>query len=71
MNNKFTKVNLWSWETFFSGCQHLYCNINVTKEEVEALIEKTTKSGGGGNYKKESLKSKTVKVKTKDLVVAL
>ena len=67
MCKKFKYVNLWSWE-LFNRTFAIHCNETVTELEVRDWIEKSTLRGGSGNYKKDTLKCKRVKVKNKLIV---
>lgn len=70
MSEKFTKCLMWTWERFFIGGARINTTKDATKDQVMEWIEKqNTSLGSCGNYDKNSLSCKLVKVKTKDLVL--
>lgn len=69
-SSKFIKVNVWSFESFFLGKMSICTREGVTVDDVMLYIERHTPYGSG-NYKKESLMVKTIKVKSKNVVFAI
>lgn len=66
---KFIKVLEWSWKRFFLGDMIIHTTTDVTEKQVRDWIEKSTTNGGNGNYQKDSLVKKEVKVKEKSVVL--
>lgn len=69
-SSKFIKVNVWSFESFFLGKVAITTREGVTVADVMLYIERHTPYGNG-NYKKDSLMVRTVKVKAKKAVFNL
>lgn len=69
-SSKFIKVNVWSFDSFFLGKVSICTRECVTVDDVMLYIERHTPYGSG-NYKKESLMVKTIKVKSKNVVFAI
>ena len=61
---KFVVVHEWVATSFFQGSIKVYADVNDAKEAVENYINKLP-GMGGGNWDKDSLTYKRVKIKSK------
>lgn len=64
MSLKFVAVHEWTATSFFQGNIKVYADVNVTKETVENYINKLP-GMSGGNWSRDSLTYKYVKIKSK------
>lgn len=62
----FVETKQWTYSTYFSGVADFFTKVSATEEQARRWIEAKTPHGQG-NYKADSLVSRTFTIKAKKL----